>query len=153
MRRQIEWNHIRRFALAAEVSPHVPAFTEHGFQKRSLKAITPGLWTDIQRVFKENASRKRLERFYFEETNYNQRSVQTYVVPSGSICRSLDRDWKLFIAEWGGVTSGTQMTSCYGVRCYNPGSFLMNHVDRTSTHVLSAILNVHQVRKRSVAVH
>ena len=116
-------------------------------------AITPGLLTDIQRVFKENASRKRRERFYFEETNYNQRSVQTYVVPSGSICRSLDRDWKLFIAEWGGVTSGTQMTSCYGVRCYNPGSFLMNHVDRTSTHVLSAILNVHQVRKRSVAVH
>ena len=36
------------------------------------------------------------------------------------------------------------MTSCYGVRCYNPGSFLLNHVDRTSTHVLSAIVNVYQ---------
>ena len=62
MRRQIEWNHIRRIALAAEVSPHIPAFSEHGFEKRSLKDATPALWAEIQRVFRENAPRERLAR-------------------------------------------------------------------------------------------
>ena len=45
------------------------------------------------------------------------------------------------------ISSLTLYSFCfsgYGIRCYNPGSFLLNHVDRTSTHVLSAIINVHQ---------
>ena len=35
-------------------------------------------------------------------------------------------------------------TACYGMRMYLPGSYLLNHVDRTETHVISSTLCVAQ---------
>lgn len=48
--------------------------------------------------------------------------------------------------EWSGKK--LKSTACYGVRHYFRDSVLANHVDRVDTHVISAIINVEQVRKR-----
>ena len=42
--------------------------------------------------------------------------------------------------EWSGVV--LRRAACYGIRVYQPGSYLYNHVDRTRTHVVSATICV-----------
>ena len=91
----------RRFPLYSMRVQRYRVLTFPLFLAVCVSLVDNQLWAEIQRVFKQNSGRERLERFYFEETNYNQRSVQTHVVPSGSICRSLDRTWKPLIAAWG----------------------------------------------------
>ncbi len=39
-------------------------------------------------------------------------------------------------------------TSVYGIRKYTRGAYLLSHLDHLKTHVVSAILNVAQVRWR-----
>ena len=43
---------------------------------------------------------------------------------------------------WSGVK--LQNSAVYGIRVYRRGSTLFNHVDRSDTHIISAILNVDQ---------
>ncbi len=45
--------------------------------------------------------------------------------------------------EWSGVTLTPSMT--YGIRRYMRDAWLMLHVDRLNTHVVSAILQIDQV--------
>lgn len=49
---------------------------------------------------------------------------------------------------WTGIS--LEPTACYGVRIYERGSVLANHVDRVDTHVISAIINVAQVTRASI---
>ena len=44
------------------------------------------------------------------------------------------------LQEWAGVP--LQMTSAYGIRVYQNGSTLAMHVDRASTHGISAIIHI-----------
>lgn len=39
-------------------------------------------------------------------------------------------------------------TACYGIRVYTNTSWLANHVDTRSTHAVSVIMQVDQVRKQ-----
>lgn len=47
------------------------------------------------------------------------------------------------LEDWAGVK--LKPTAAYGIRSYQTGSVLHAHVDRLSTHVISAIINVAQV--------
>jgi prolyl 4-hydroxylase len=44
--------------------------------------------------------------------------------------------------QWAGLKLAP--TSVYGIRRYRSGALLATHVDRTNTHVISAILNIAQ---------
>lgn len=43
---------------------------------------------------------------------------------------------------WAGVK--LKNSAIYGIRVYRRGSSLVNHVDRSDTHIISAIINVAQ---------
>jgi hypothetical protein len=53
--------------------------------------------------------------------------------------RMADKYFKPILEEWANVT-GLELTSFYGVREYYPDNILKNHIDRISTHVISATL-------------
>ena len=44
--------------------------------------------------------------------------------------------------RWSGVK--LKNSAIYGIRVYRRGSTLVNHVDRSGTHIISAIINVAQ---------
>ena len=44
--------------------------------------------------------------------------------------------------SWAGVK--LKNSAIYGIRVYRRGSTLVNHVDRSDTHIISAIINVAQ---------
>ena len=46
------------------------------------------------------------------------------------------------LQDWFNVTTYLQEQSVYGIRLYQRGNWLRNHVDTTSTHVASAIVHV-----------
>merc|ERR1719471_957042 len=43
---------------------------------------------------------------------------------------------------WSGIR--LRHTSTFGIRIYRRGSMLINHVDRSSTHIISAVLQIGQ---------
>ena len=48
--------------------------------------------------------------------------------------------------EWCGLE--LREAACYGIRVYQPGSYLFNHVDRTETHLISSTICVaHNLKK------
>merc|ERR1712113_659029 len=50
------------------------------------------------------------------------------------------------VARWSGFEDeALELTSFYGIREYHEGAYLRNHIDRSSTHVLSVILQVEQL--------
>jgi len=60
--------------------------------------------------------------------------------------RNLGKELKPFHEEWSGME--LKETACYGIRVYQPGSFLYNHVDRTETHLISSTISVgHDLNK------
>ena len=63
-----------------------------------------------------------------------------------SSCQRLYKDLLTPMEEWTGLK--LKPTACYGARNYFRGSVLANHVDRIDTHVVSAIINIAQVRSR-----
>jgi len=50
---------------------------------------------------------------------------------------------KPLLEEWAGGIPLTP-TSCYGIRSYQNGSVLREHVDTGNTHIISAIMQVDQ---------
>jgi len=54
--------------------------------------------------------------------------------------RNLGRELKALHEEWSGME--LKEAACYGIRVYQPGSYLYNHVDRTATHIISSTICV-----------
>ena len=54
----------------------------------------------------------------------------------------VNRDLQVLAERWAGVR--LEHTSTYGIRRYTDHSWLVTHIDRFTTHVISAILNIGQ---------
>lgn len=54
--------------------------------------------------------------------------------------QQLLRELKPLHEEWSGME--LQESRCYGIRVYQPGSYLYNHVDRSETHIISSTICV-----------
>lgn len=50
------------------------------------------------------------------------------------------RELKPLHEEWSGMA--LKESRCYGIRVYQPGSYLYNHVDRSETHIISSTICV-----------
>ncbi len=106
-----------------------------GFKKARLPEATH---QRLRRHLRDNADRFRTEgpieyignqdpavipALYFEDKEFNQ-SLSEELQP-------LHEDW-----------SGRRLveSACYGIRIYQRGTFLYNHVDRTETHIISSTI-------------
>ena len=72
--------------------------------------------------------------------NHKPNYSPSLMVHGSSFNRNLGIALKPLHEEWSGME--LEESSCYGIRVYQPGSILYNHVDRTKTHIISSTICV-----------
>lgn len=116
--------------------PSVKSFTDAGFKKLKI----PGdLWTGIKTFFDKNRNNA-----------INEGTVPGYIVGKTTWMTYIDGDlrdrvfstMKPILSDWAGVPLAE--SAVYGIRKYTNGSSLQVHVDSKGTHIISAILHVHE---------
>jgi len=125
----------------------VPSFTDVGF--KVMKAPDK-MWSMIHDYYTEQLpSQLEVEEWPDANTYVNHWSAPTYMVrlpeewqPGGKLKREIFQTVQPILESWSGRE--LQSTDLYGIRVYSDGSVLNAHVDRVSTHAVSAIINVDQ---------
>jgi len=121
----------------------LPKFDKLGFKKIMMP---DGLHDRLIHYYQKWYSTHKEETWDNVATQLNYFNVKSYLV-------SLDHDWqerndiannviKPILEEWSGKS--LEFTSFYGIREYARGASLRNHVDRSETHIFSAILQIGQ---------
>jgi len=112
-----------------------PSFTSSGYAIRDVPAP---LFRGLTGFFKEQwFGNKGVAE---SEVPYFITGDRTMLHLPGSLRTELRDSVRGIHEEWSGVP--LEMTSLYGMRVYQNGSTLAMHVDRASTHVISAIIHV-----------
>jgi len=99
------------------------------------------------RIFQKVAdhfSRYKDSFFLEEEIPYVKTIKKNYspalLVVDSAFNQQFLRELKSLHEEWSGME--LKEAACYGIRVYQPGSYLFNHVDRTETHIISSTICV-----------
>ena len=92
--------------------------------------------------------RRNIEGFRPEEPVDEIRTAQARVIPTlllqdGAFNACLAEDLRPLHEAWAGMP--LSLSACYGIRCYQRGTFLYNHVDR-QPHFVSSTICVDQSR-------
>lgn len=108
-----------------------------GFRKATLD---PTIFKKIVRHFSENK-----DKFYQEpEVAYIGTTKKNYsptlFIHDQEFNKQLNKELKPLHEEWSGME--LKEAACYGIRVYQPGSYLYTHVDRTETHIISSTICV-----------
>lgn len=138
-------------ALSNEQTEWVPRFTERGFEKRRIPSpLWEQLSSDYERV-KQGMAREPCilsvincqEIQESEEESFLRPVQRTFMMQlSQPVLTSVKESLQPLAEAWSGIQLAH--TSTYGVRRYTNNSWLVAHLDRLGTHVISAILNVGQ---------
>merc|ERR1739838_376862 len=137
--------------LMKEQPPWVPAFTEVGFEKVSIPVKLYKVLVDEYEKAKDDMEQEGCVRAVIncqEIKDLGDESVleskrRTFMMQlSSEVLDDLRDTLHPLAEEWGGIR--LQHTATYGIRRYTNGSWLASHLDRFSTHVVSAILNIGQ---------
>jgi len=68
---------------------------------------------------------------------------KTFIMsPSTQVLKLMENELQPLAEDWSNIK--LKHSATYGIRRYTNGSWLISHVDRFNTHVISAILNVDQ---------
>jgi len=127
--------------------PSVPSFSEHGFLALETPPEIQDWLTSFYHSNKESGKVKiepwdtTLTQNSFHETKMYQVDLDLEMQKKTEIG---DRFLKPLIEKWSGVED-LQVTSIYGVREYYAGHWLSHHVDRETTHVLSATFSIEKM--------
>ncbi|MCR9138469.1 MAG: hypothetical protein NXI27_20880 [Alphaproteobacteria bacterium] len=108
-----------------------------GFAKSKLDAV---LFERLRTHFLSN-----IHKFHYEASDgfietENERAYPSLVYQDETFNQQLLTDLQPAHEEWSGRT--LRKAACYGIRVYQPGSYLYNHVDRSRTHAVSATICV-----------
>jgi len=140
-----------QIALNHEQREWVPAFTKVGYEKMK---IPSSVWKKLSKDYKRVLPRMRRESCILSVINCQEiqekgdesflNDVQrTYMMDlSEDTLLTLKNELQPLAESWASIR--LEHTSTYGIRRYTNNSWLVAHVDRLGTHVISAILNVGQ---------
>ena len=120
----------------------MPAFTPHGFKVADFTKILPDVWRAMRAMYESkvvnaatfaslrfediaDASAGALRPRFYDQDELNQRAMEGL---------------RPTLEQWSGVK--LRDGQAYGVRVYRNGSSLVNHIDRSETHVISAIVHI-----------
>mmetsp|Transcript_5193 Transcript_5193/g.7800 ORF Transcript_5193/g.7800 Transcript_5193/m.7800 type:complete len:252 (-) Transcript_5193:66-821(-) len=120
----------------------LPNFTEIGFKKIR---VPDDVWDALLTFYRFNKDTPKIERWGKGNVYTNNLVAPSYMVnlpEIGPLKPYIFNGLKPILEEWSGVE--LVQTACYGIRAYTNGSWLSNHVDTQSTHVISVIINVDQ---------
>lgn len=122
-------------------------FTKHGFEKRSLP---DPIYADMLSYWTNNGNQRAYEEWNGRSAHMNWwvSAPEMVYLPAG-----LKTRWhaviQRIVANWiGEEPNFLEATDLYGMRVYRNESVLARHVDRESTHAVSAIINVDQLGMR-----
>ena len=119
----------------------MPSFTEHGFQKiRAPEHLFAKLKASYDRGLKHLSVRKSSESFSHKPGSTTPKALLPSFISQHALNDEVMRELRPIAEEWAGV----QLVEgqAYGVRVYKNGSTLVNHVDRSETHVISCIFHI-----------
>ena len=131
-------NHLRNNYMTKSL----PGFTRDGYK---LVAIPQEIQVWLEEFLESNVGKKKFERWNADSTQLNVHESPTMFTDLDMIAversNMATKYLEPIVSEWAG-TSNIELTSFYGVREYNDGAILKNHIDRISTHVLSITLSI-----------
>eukprot|EP00008_Paramoeba_atlantica_P007375 CAMPEP_0201475964 /NCGR_PEP_ID=MMETSP0151_2-20130828/1260_1 /ASSEMBLY_ACC=CAM_ASM_000257 /TAXON_ID=200890 /ORGANISM="Paramoeba atlantica, Strain 621/1 / CCAP 1560/9" /LENGTH=275 /DNA_ID=CAMNT_0047856185 /DNA_START=296 /DNA_END=1120 /DNA_ORIENTATION=+ len=132
----------RRVWLNAEQPKLTPTFTKVGYETRQLPDVA---WKPLKKFWEENRFKLELESLGQDNHHINHWESPTYMVWMPHELRSLlIKTISPILEEWIGGKTPLEHTSLYGIRVYKNNSYLLNHVDRSATHAVSAIIQIDQ---------
>lgn len=105
-----------------------------GFKKAPLE---PHLFARLQAHFRENVERFRPEGPVDEIRTTAHQTIPTLIFDDDAFNARLAEELRPFHEAWAGMSLA--LSHCYGIRCYQRGTFLYKHVDRQPHFVSSTI--------------
>jgi hypothetical protein len=108
-----------------------------GFEKVSLPHT---VHDRLRRHLRDNTSRFRAEEPIDYIGNADPNVVPALYFEDKELNRWLSLELQPLHEAWSGMS--LVESACYGIRVYQRGTFLYNHVDRTETHIVSSTLCV-----------
>ncbi len=110
-----------------------------GFKKVPLD---PAIHQRLRDHFNANRRNFRAEWEPGKEDTYlrtqNARAYPSLLFFDEAFNQSIMQDLKAAHEAWSGLS--LEKSACYGIRVYQAGSYLFNHVDRTESHVVSSTI-------------
>eukprot|EP00009_Paramoeba_aestuarina_P007071 CAMPEP_0201522686 /NCGR_PEP_ID=MMETSP0161_2-20130828/18494_1 /ASSEMBLY_ACC=CAM_ASM_000251 /TAXON_ID=180227 /ORGANISM="Neoparamoeba aestuarina, Strain SoJaBio B1-5/56/2" /LENGTH=327 /DNA_ID=CAMNT_0047921603 /DNA_START=156 /DNA_END=1139 /DNA_ORIENTATION=- len=133
----------RRRLHLNEIQPkQTPTFTDVGYK---IVNLPENVWGEIKDYWKNNRHNMKLERWDQENHHVNHWQSPSYMLwLPHKTQRLLKIEAQKILEEWIGGEIPLEWTSLYGIRMYTNHSILLNHVDRSATHAVSAIIQVDQ---------
>lgn len=108
-----------------------------GFKKAELP---PAIHERLLQHLRSNASRFRAEVAIEYIGNDDVRTIPALYFEDQTFNAALSRDLQPLHEAWAGMR--LTESACYGIRVYQRGTFLYNHVDHTNTHIVSSTICV-----------
>ena len=122
------------------LNKHVKTYTKKGFKKEFLDK---NLFEKLKDFFEDN---KSLIQDEYVSGNFIQSGEQdvpsTLLELNDELKKEIHESLKLPLESWSGAI--LEPTYVYGIRDYKKGAILIPHRDRDVTHIISAIINIHQ---------
>jgi len=124
------------------VVPHVPAFSETG---RLEMDTPPALQEYLMKFYKDHIADRKTEEWYSFQTQMNNHELKTTQIDLDLGFPEKDEvvinHLLPILKNWTGFKD-LELTAFFGIREYYPGAYLRPHIDRISTHVISATINL-----------
>lgn len=114
-----------------------------GFRKGRLE---PRLFARLTAHLRANLARFGSEGPVDEIRTTHKEMIPALLFQDAGFNQQLAEDLKPLHEAWAGMPLG--ISACYGIRCYQRGTFLYNHVDRRPHFVSSTICVDHALRSR-----
>ena len=108
-----------------------------GFEKTNLG---PEFHGKLLQHFRDCAEHFRPEDEIAHLQTVDSRIIPTLWYQDSAFNARLSRELQPRLEEWSGMR--LVESACYGIRIYQRGCYLYNHVDRTETHIISATICV-----------
>jgi hypothetical protein len=138
--RQRAQNEARRLHLNKEQPGVHKKFTPFGYEIAQLPETT---FQKLRKFWDENRHRMELEQWDDNNHHVNHWEAASYILwLPNDIQFELRKAMKPILEKW--VDQELEYTALYGIRVYTNNSYLLNHVDRSATHAVSAIIQVDQ---------
>jgi prolyl 4-hydroxylase len=108
-----------------------------GFKKARLPAT---IHERLLQHLRRNSSRFRAETAIDYIVNRDPGTIAALYFEDKAFNAALSRELQPAHEEWSGMR--LVESACYGIRIYQRGTFLYNHVDHTQTHIISSTICV-----------
>lgn len=118
-------------------------FTPRGFEIVDIRSLAPELWGNVDSFFAGSGGVVAPEDYadHHAYSNWWEAGHGAYWP-----CPQRKSEWmeqlRPLLEEWS--STPLEAMELYGLRVYHSGAVLNKHVDRSDTHAISVIVNVHQ---------